>query len=204
MLTVAITGGIGSGKSALADLLVARGAILIDADQIARDVVEPGQPALDKLVDAFGATILNQDGSLDRQKLADVAFADADRVAQLNAIVHPAISEELIARREAVREGEGVALFAIPLLTAGHREVLDLDVRSWSSTARSTWRSSAWSISGGSPAPTPSARVASQLSREERAALADVVVENDGDLASLETKADELWSSLSHEASDGG
>ena len=203
MLTVAITGGIGSGKSALADLLVARGAILIDADQIAREVVEPGRPALTELVEAFGDEIVRADGSLDRQRLADVAFADPDGVAQLNAIMHPAISDELLARRELVREGDGVALFAIPLLTAGHRDVLDLDLvvvvdcpidvaieRLISQRAFS--------------AADAAARVASQISREERAELADFVVENDGDLASLEAKADELWSTLCQGMSDGG
>jgi len=203
VLTVAITGGIGSGKSALADLLVARGALLIDADQIARDVVEPGQPALAKLVEAFGAAILKPDGSLERQQLADVAFADAERVAQLNAIVHPAISEELLARREAVRAGEGVALFAIPLLTAGHRDVLDLDLVVVVDCPIDVAIERLVEQRGFSRADA-TARVASQLSREERAALADVVVDNDGDLASLEHKADELWSTLRQRVSGGG
>jgi dephospho-CoA kinase len=203
VLTVAITGGIGSGKSALADLLVARGALLIDADQIARDVVEPGQPALAKLVKAFGGAILKPDGSLDRQQLADVAFADAEHVAKLNAIVHPAISEELLARREAVRASEGVALFAIPLLTAGHRDVLDLDLVVVVDCPIDVAIERLVEQRGFSRADA-TARVASQLSREERAELADLVVENDGDLDSLEHKADELWSTLHQRVSGGG
>jgi dephospho-CoA kinase len=203
VLTVAITGGIGSGKSALADLLVERGAVLIDADQIARDVVEPGQPALARLVEAFGSDILTPEGTLDRQELADRAFADPEGVAQLNAIVHPAISDELVAQREAVRESEGVALFAIPLLTAGHRAVLDLDVVVVVDCPVEVAIDRLVSQRGFSEVDA-AARVASQLTREERLALADVVVENDGDLASLEVKAAALWATLETRAHGDG
>ena len=99
MLAVGLTGGIGSGKSAVADLLVERGAVLIDADQVARDVVAPGGPAYQPLIDRFGTEILQADGTIDRKALASVAFADEECRLALNAITHPAIGISMIQQR---------------------------------------------------------------------------------------------------------
>jgi dephospho-CoA kinase len=203
VLAVGLTGGIGSGKSALADLWVERGAELVDSDQIARDVVEAGSATLGALVERFGDAILTEDGSLDRQRLADLAFVDTESVEALNHIVHPAIRADLAARRESARRRSGVCLFAIPLLTADHTNALDLhkivvvdcpvDVAIDRLVAHRGFSET-----------DAAARVASQITREERLGLADFVVLNDGDLAQLETQADALWDRLLEEASNLG
>ena len=128
MLAVGLTGGIGSGKSTVGELLVQRGAVLIDADRIAREVVVPGGPAYQPLVDRFGAGILAPDGTIDRAALAAVAFADAESLAALNAITHPAISAVMAERRAAEEGGDRVVVLDIPLLKPEHRDVLSLDV----------------------------------------------------------------------------
>ena len=126
MLAVGLTGGIGSGKSAVADLLVERGAVLIDADQVARDVVAPGGPAYQPLVDRFGPGILAADGTIDRKALAAVAFADEESRLALNAITHPAIGIAMIEARDALADTDDIVVLAIPLLTAVHRETVKL------------------------------------------------------------------------------
>lgn len=195
MLTVGLTGGIGAGKSVVADLLVERGAVLIDADQVARDVVVPGGTAYQPLVDRFGREILSPDGTIDRQALADVAFADADALAALNAITHPVIGAEMTARREALRGTDAVVVLAIPLLHEGHRDSVGLDVvvvvDSPTEVAlerlveqRGMARSDA------------EARIAAQVSREERRRHADYVLDNTGTRAELEAEVDRLWAWL--------
>ena len=126
MLAVGLTGGIGSGKSAVADLLVERGAVLIDADQVARDVVAPGGPAYQPLIDRFGPGIVAADGTIDRPALAAVAFADEATRLELNAITHPAIGIAMIQARDAQAETDHIVVLAIPLLTALHRETVKL------------------------------------------------------------------------------
>jgi dephospho-CoA kinase len=199
VLTVGITGGIGSGKSALADLWVARGATLVDADVIAREIVEPGAPALVALVDRFGPHILTPAGELDRQALADVAFSDPEGVAALNEITHPAIGGELAARREMARTGSGICLFAIPLLTPQHREVLDLHRIVVVDCPVEVAVDRLVRFRGLSEVDALN-RIASQASREERVALADHVLLNDRDLGALEVAAHQLWSELEAEA----
>ena len=127
VLAVGLTGGIGSGKSAVADLLVARGAVLIDADQVARDVVAPGGPAYQPLVDRFGPGIVAADGTIDRPALAAVAFADDESRLALNAITHPAIGIAMIEARDALADTDEIVVLAIPLLTAVHRDTVRLD-----------------------------------------------------------------------------
>ena len=127
MFSIGLTGGIGSGKSAVADLLVERGAWLIDADQVAREVVEPGGPAYAPLVDRFGIGILTSERTIDRQALADVAFADDAALADLNAITHPAIGIEMIERQRALSATDALVILAIPLLRPIHRETMEID-----------------------------------------------------------------------------
>ena len=199
MLAVGLTGGIGAGKSALADLYVERGATLVDSDLIAREVVATGSPTLSALVEHFGAAILAEDASLDRQALARIAFASPEQVEVLNSIVHPAIRDELVAQREAARDREGICIFAIPLLTVDHTNSLDLhkivvvdcpvDV---AIDRLIEYR--------GFDAADAAARIAAQMSREERRELADYVVVNDRDLAALTVQADELWLRLLEDA----
>ena len=117
MKLIGLTGGIGSGKSTVAQLLVRHGWELVDADQIARDIVEPGQPALAELAQAFGEDILQEDGSLDRGLLASRAFSSREKTAVLNSITHPRIHEETQARFDAARRaGADFVVYDMPLL----------------------------------------------------------------------------------------
>lgn len=195
MLSVGLTGGIGSGKSTVADLLIDLGARLIDADQIAREVVLPGGPAYQPLIDRFGAGILSPDGTIDRPALAQLAFGDSQALKDLNAITHPAIGAEMLARRQAAEKEDRVVVLDIPLLKPAHRQTVGLDVVVVVDCpvdvaverlvkGRGMERSDA------------EARVAAQISREERVAGADYVVDNSGDLQRLQDEVDGLWQCL--------
>jgi dephospho-CoA kinase len=199
MLAVGLTGGIGSGKSAVADLLVARGAVLIDADQVARDVVAPGGPAYQPLIDRFGPAIVAPDGAIDRPALAALAFADEERRLELNAITHPAIGLAMIAARDAHEGTDDIVVLAIPLLTAMHRETVRLDevvvVDCPTDVALERLLSQR-----GFDRSDAEARIRSQISREDRCKEADFVLDNSGDRAALEVKVAELWDWLQSEA----
>jgi dephospho-CoA kinase len=192
MLAVGLTGGIGSGKSAVADLLVERGAVLIDADQVARDVVAPGGPAYQPLVDRFGSGILDADGTIDRKALAAVAFADEETRLELNAITHPAIGLAMLAARDALAETDEIVLLAIPLLTAAHRdtvrlhEVVVVDCPTEVALERLMTQR-------GFDRADAEARMKAQISREERVEEADYVLDNSGDRAALEVEVAKLW-----------
>jgi dephospho-CoA kinase len=192
VLAIGLTGGIGSGKSAVADLLVGRGAVLIDADQVARDVVTPGGPAYQPLIDRFGPGIVASDGLIDRPALAAVAFADDAARADLNAITHPAIGVAMIEALEAFAETDEIVVLAIPLLTALHRETMKLDkvvvvdcptdiALERLLSQRKMERADAV------------ARIRAQISREERKENADYVLDNSGDRAALEGEVERLW-----------
>jgi dephospho-CoA kinase len=194
MVVVALTGGIGSGKSTVAALLVARGAVLVDADVIARQVVEPGQPALAALVERFGRQILDEDGRLDRPRLAEVAFADPTSQADLGAITHPAINEEF-SRQMRAAPPDAVVVCDVPLLVEstqararGYELVIVVeaprDVRLARLEQRGVARADA------------ERRMAAQASDEERRALATYVVDNGGDRAALDRQVDEVWRDL--------
>ena len=194
-VVVGLTGGIGSGKSAVADLLVAHGAALVDADVVAREVVVPGGPAFAPLVERFGEGILDGDGTIDRQRLADLAFADKESVAALNEITHPAIGIAMIEQVSHAAETSEIVLVAVPLLTELHRETLGLgavvvvDCPTELAIERLVrFRSF--------PEQDARARVAAQMSREERVKMADFVIENTGDLPSLSAQVDDLWPRL--------
>lgn len=116
MLTVGLTGGIGAGKSEVSRLLVECGAVLIDADRIAREVVEPGTPGLAAVVEAFGEDILAEDGSLDRPRLGALVFNDPEKLATLNSIVHPLVGARSRELEEAAPE-DAVVVHDVPLLT---------------------------------------------------------------------------------------
>jgi len=192
VLAIGLTGGIGSGKSAVADLLVAKGAILIDADQVARDVVAPGGPAYQPLIDRFGAGIVADDGTIDRPALAAVAFADDEARAALNAITHPAIGIAMIQARDALEGTDHIVVLAIPLLTALHRETVKLrlvvvvDCPTEIALERLLTQR-------GMDRTDAEARIRAQISREERVKGADYVLDNSGDRASLETAVNALW-----------
>jgi dephospho-CoA kinase len=201
VLAVGLTGGIGSGKSAVADMLVARGAVLIDADQVARDVVAPGGPAYQPLIDHFGVGILASDGTIDRKQLATVAFADEEMRLELNNITHPAIGIAMIQARDALEGTDAIVVLAIPLLTAVHRETVKLhkvvvvdcptDVAlERLITQRGFDRADA------------EARMRAQISREERRKDADYVLDNSGDRAALEVEVAKLWEWLQDAAKE--
>jgi dephospho-CoA kinase len=192
MLAVGLTGGIGSGKSAVADRLVERGAVLIDADQVARDVVAPGGPAYQPLIDRFGPGIVAPDGTIDRPALAAVAFADEDTRLELNAITHPAIGVAMIEAREAQKDTDNIVVLAIPLLTAVHRDTVGLhkvvvvDLPTEVALERLVTQR-------GFDRADAEARIRSQISRKERVKEADYVLDNSGDRAALEVEVARLW-----------
>ena len=192
MLAVGLTGGIGSGKSAVADLLVERGAVLIDADQVARDVVAPGGPAYQPLIDRFGSEILQADGTIDRKALAAVAFANEETRQELNAITHPAIGIAMIQARDALADTDDIVVLAIPLLTALHRETVKLDKVVVVDTPTDVALERLLSQRGFDRADAE-ARIRSQISREERVKEADYVLDNGGDRAALEAAVSDLW-----------
>jgi dephospho-CoA kinase len=195
VLAVGLTGGIGSGKSTVADLLVERGAVLIDADRIAREVVVPGGPAYQPLVERFGTGILAPDGTIDRAALAAVAFVDADAVAALNGITHPAIGAVMAQRRAAQEGGDGVVVLDIPLLQPAHRDLLTLDVVVVVDTPVEI---AVERLVGqrGFTVEDAQARMAAQVTRQERRQGADFVVDNSGDRARLVAEVDRVWAAL--------
>jgi dephospho-CoA kinase len=194
MLLVGLTGGIGAGKSTVARLLEARGAVIVDADQVARDVVEPGQPAFVALVERFGPDIVGPDGRLDRPKLAEVAFATEEGTAALNAITHPAVGEEFLRRMSSAPEG-GIVVCDVPLLvesetarSRGYEYVIVVEAPRELRLERLEAR--------GVPRPDAEARMAKQATDEERRAVATWVVDNSADLAHLERQVEEIWAEL--------
>ncbi len=217
MIKVGLTGGIGSGKSAVAALLAAHGAVVVDADRLAREVVEPGTPGLAQVVAAFGPRVLRHDGTLDRAALAARVFSaagsagtagtDADR-ALLESIIHPLVgarAEELIAAAAASEESERAAglvvVYDVPLLVEnglahGYDVVVVVDAAESTRLARLELR--------GLPEQEARDRMAAQASREERLTAADMVVDNDGSAADLESAVDALWAELLRRAMAAG
>lgn len=195
MLAVGLTGGIGAGKSTVAAGLVARGALLVDADRIAREVVAPGGPAHQPLVDRFGPGILAADGTIDRPALAKVAFTDPQALADLNAITHPAVGAAMLARRQQPYPAGAVVLFDIPLLRPEHRQVLDLHLVVVVDCPVEVALDRLVAHRGMDRADAE-ARVAAQMGRAERLAGADLVVDNGGDLDALQPRLDDLWAEL--------
>ncbi len=192
MLAVGLTGGIGSGKSAVADLLVARGGVLIDADQVAREVVAPGGPAYQPLIDRFGPGIVAADGTIDRQALAKVAFANEETRQELNAITHPAIGIAMIEARDELKDTDDIVVLAIPLLTAVHRETVKLHKVVVVDTPVEIALERLLAQRG-FDREDAEARIRSQISREERIKDADYVLDNSGDRAALEREVARLW-----------
>ena len=190
MLQLGLTGGIGSGKSTVSAMLEERGAVLIDADRIVRALQEPGQPVFEAMVDAFGGGIVAADGTLDRQAVADIVFADAEALTRLNAIVHPAVGAAMAERLAGLAGTDAVVVLDIPLLVESGRDdmaaIVVVDVDPDVAVERLVQHR-------GFSEADARARIARQASREERLAKADVVIDNSGDLPSLRAQVDELW-----------
>ncbi len=193
MLRVGLTGGIGAGKSEVSRLLVEHGAVLIDADRIAREVVAPGTPALAAVVAAFGEDVLAEDGSLDRPKLGSIVFADPEKLAVLNGIVHPLVRERSTALEEAAAE-DAVVVHDVPLLTEnGLAPLYDLVVVVDAAPATQLDRLMRLR---GMTEQDARARMAAQATREQRREIADVVVDNDVPLEELRRRVEEVWDEL--------
>ncbi len=214
MLRVGLTGGIGSGKSEVSRRLAAYGAVVVDADTIAREVVEPGTPGLNKVVAEFGAAVLRPDGSMDREALARLVFSDDGLRTKLNAIVHPLVGERMAAlerralepgalERRALdrpRAGGTVVVFDVPLiaengLAAGFDLVVVVDVPRHVQLARLARLRDMTKEQA-------LARITAQASREQRLAIADIVIDNSGSLAELDRQTGDLWAELRRRAKD--
>ncbi|MFF8744280.1 dephospho-CoA kinase [Streptomyces californicus] len=193
MLKVGLTGGIGAGKSEVSRLLVERGAVLIDSDRIAREVVEPGTPGLAAVVEEFGPDILTEEGTLDRPALGALVFADDQRRAALNAIVHPLVGARAAELERAAPE-DAVVVHDVPLLTEnGLAPFYDLVVVVDASAETQLDR---LVTLRGMTESDARARMAAQATREERRAVADLVVDNDGTHEALVEQVDAVWDEL--------
>ena len=197
MLRVGLTGGIGSGKSEVSRRLAARGASIIDADLAARDVVQPGTPGLGEIATVFGPRVLRPDGSLDREQLGQLVFADPGLRAKLNAIVHPLVHERMRQLEQQAIAAAGPAAIIVhdvPLLAEnglgrGFDTVLVVDAPDDQRVQRLT-------ATRGMTAAHAQDRMAAQASRQQRLAIADIVIDNSGTLDDLDRRVEEVWAVL--------
>ena len=197
MLRVGLTGGIGAGKSEVSRRLAAQGAVVIDADLIAREVVAPGTDGLAEVIAAFGAGVLGPDGGLDRARLGDIVFADKEKLATLNSIVHPRVGARMSGLETSAGPGS-VVVHDVPLiaengLAGAYDLVVVVDVPPRTQLDRLTRLR-------GMSREQAQGRMAAQASRDQRLAIADIVVDNSGSLAELDRQAGELWSELRRRA----
>ncbi len=197
MRLIGLTGGIGSGKSSVSSRLAERGAALIDADAIVRELQEPGQPVFDAMVERWGAHIVADDGSLDRAAVAGIVFSDKDELKAIEKIVHPVLRTEMDRQIEELSATDRVVILDIPLLAESRAKDGALDARGTSgiivvdcpieiAVARLIEHR-------GFTAEDANARVAAQASRDDRRALADFIVDNSGDEASRDEEIARCW-----------
>ena len=193
MILVGLTGGIGAGKSTVSAMLADRGAVIVDADQIARDLQSPGSPVLDSMAERFGRDIIREDGSLDRAAVAAIVFNDEAALKDLNGIVHPAMQSEIQRQIDEHRSSDRVVVLDFPLLGENPRKglaatiVVDIPVEV--AVRRLVDQR-------GMDEDDARARINSQISRDERLATATHVIDNGGDRDSLTAQVDELWQQL--------
>ncbi|MEY3290497.1 MAG: dephospho-CoA kinase [Actinomycetota bacterium] len=190
MILLGLTGGIGSGKSTVSALLAARGAIIIDADAIARELQAPGTPLVIALKDRFGDSIVDENIALIRPALAAIVFADPEALKDLNKMVHPAIAKEMDRRLQEQRDTNHVVVLDIPLLAENPRKglsgVVVVDIPTELAVERLVeFRSMTHEDA--------SARIAQQASREDRVAIADKVIDNSGGMESLSDQVEDVW-----------
>jgi dephospho-CoA kinase len=193
MLLVGLTGGLGAGKSTVARMLVDRGAVLVDADELARRALDPGTPAAKQVCDLFGDEVVTPSGELDREAIAAAAFADPDRRRALESIVHPEVFRMLAEIVEAHRDTDDVVVFDAPLIVeTGFNDVADVVVVV---TAPEDERVARVRDRGMTP-DQARARIRAQLGDADREAVADVVIRNGGSPADLERQVQDLWERL--------
>jgi dephospho-CoA kinase len=199
VLLVGLTGGIGSGKSTVAAGLAERGAAVIDADAIAREIVEPGGPAYSPVVERFGEGILAPDGRIDRPALAGIVFRDSAALADLNAITHPVIGQVMAERMGSAQSA--IVILDIPLLNIATKDrfqfgaIVVVDAPEDVAVERLVSQR-------GFDESDARARIAAQVSRDERRALADLVIDNSGSREELEAEIDRAWGWLSTRATE--
>jgi len=194
VLLVGLTGGIGAGKSTVAELLTRKGAVLVDADEVARAVVEPDQPAFETLVERFGPEVVGRDGRLDRAAVAKLAFADEQSRKDLEGITHPAINTEFT-RRVLEAPPDAIVVLDVPLLAESqqarerpYEAVIVVEAPRDVRLARLETR--------GVPRADAERRMAAQVSDDDRRVMATYVIDNSGDLGALERQVDDLWADL--------
>jgi dephospho-CoA kinase len=194
VLVVGLTGGIGSGKSTVSALLAEKGALIIDADAITRELQQPGHEVFDAMVERFGPMIVAADGSLDRPAVAAIVFADEQARKDLEAIVHPAVGTEMLKRMQAVADTDRVVVYDVPLLVEsarkGYGAVIVVDVDPETAVSRLVEERNMDERDA-------RARIANQASREERRAMADRVIDNSGTIDDLRAQVDEVWTWIS-------
>ena len=199
MLVVGLTGGIGSGKSTVSAMLAEKGALVIDADAITRELQQPGHEVFDAMVERFGPGIVAADGTLDRPAVAAIVFADEQARKDLEAIVHPAVGAEMLKRMQSVAETDRVVVYDVPLLVEsarkGYGAVIVVDVDPEVAVRRLVEQR-------GMDEHDARARIANQATREDRRAVADRVIDNSGTIDDLRRQVDEVWAwieTLPHE-----
>jgi dephospho-CoA kinase len=197
VLRVGLTGGIGSGKSEVSRRLAAQGAVVIDADAIAREVVAAGTDGLAEVVEAFGPEILRADGQLDRPRLGDIVFADPELRGKLNAIVHPRVGARMAELEREAGPGaivvHDVPLIAENAMASAYDLVVVVDVPPRIQVERLVRRR-------GMTREQAQARIAAQASREQRLGIAGIVIDNSGSLAELDRQVGDLWAELRRRA----
>ena len=202
MLLVGLTGGIGSGKTTVARMLEARGAVVFDADLLARDAIAPGTPGHERVLERFGPNVLAPGGDIDRDALAAVVFADPAARRDLEAIVHPEVRRLFAEGAEAYEDSDAVVVFSAPLLveTGMHTafEVLVVVSAPTETQVDRLLRGRGMSESA------IRQRIDAQLPLEEKAAVADVLIDNEGTLEELEGQIDRVWAELRSRAAAAG
>jgi dephospho-CoA kinase len=191
VLVIGLTGGIGSGKSTVSALLAAKGAVVVDADAIVRDVQRPGTPVFAAMVERFGPGIVAADGTLDREAVADRVFGDPDALAALNAIVHPAVGAEIARRMQELATTDAVVVLDVPLMVESRNAypvagLLVVDVDPEVALRRVVEQR-------GMREDDVRARLGRQATREQRLARADRVIDNSGTLDDLRAQVDAAW-----------